>query len=410
MFVFPNAAKNIRRYYRNSILFFLICVIAALTFEVYIAGVDRTEKQLLRLPSAMPIEARVSSLDGARFDGLQIEEKTVDGLQVSSHVRDLKLTASLRGGIGEYSPDVQGKFLIWNVVGINAIDALEGLEVGAIKWLPGYGPNVFSGDETACVLDSTVMGIYGWSLGDSVPLNMHYYRYENFGAVTFVPLELTDIRIVGVAEPDTPATALSFIIPFETVRAIYHRQGVSFRAASASFYVRDALLLNEFKEEMKTYRLTDLSAVTGNISAMLLSNQGTSLIVNDAAFISAATRLRETLSLLKGFLPLLAAALATIGYFIAYLIVQSRREEYARYRLLGSSRLKSMGIYFTEIASLTLSGCLIAILISTAAGIGDSGTGVRVLCLFSVCYIGGSIIALLRLGRTNLMLVLSQAE
>ncbi len=407
MFTVSNALKNIRRHLRKSVLYFLICVIAVLTLQIYMAGIDRTERQLLRLSDAMPILANVASLDGTRFDGLQIPELTVDGLQGSGHVRDLRLTLLLKAGIGDYTPDAQGKFLIWGVIGANGIEALEGLEPDAVTWLPGYGADCLTGDEAVCLASSFFMAVNGYSPGDVIPLNLHYYEYGNLGTISFEPLELTEIRIVGMADLRAAKNSPDVVIPFETGRAIFQRQGIRFSAASASFYVRDALELNDFKAEMKTIGLSQASS---DAAIAVLANMGAALLLHDATFISSATRLRETLSLLRGFLPVLTAVLAAIGYFVASLMIQTRREEYAVLRILGMSKRQSMYLYFAEMAALTLGGSLVGALVSAAFGIGGLRTGVWMFILFSLCFLLGSVLALLRLGRTNVMLALAQPD
>lgn len=409
MFIFSNAYKNLQRHMRKSLLYFLICVIAVLTLQIYIAGIDRTEKQLLQLPDAMPIPASVSSLDGSRFDGLQIPEKTVDGLQSTSHVGELKLTGLLQCGIGEYSDDVYGKHVIWGVTGINTIEALEGLEPDAVTWLPGYDTSCLSGNEAVCLVDSLLMEIYGWSLGDSVPLDLYYFKYGDYGEISFEPIELVETRIVGTSDLMMINNSPNIIIPFEYERDIFHRQGITFHASSASFYVREPLALNDFKAEMRTLQLSRVSS-SGDVALSVLANRGAALLVNDAAFISAATRLQETLALLRGFLPLLSAVLATIGYFVAYLMIQNRREEYAVLRLLGMRKSECVGLYFTEMAVLTLGGSLFGVLLSTSIKIGSISTGVLSFVLLSLCFMLGSMIALLRLGRMNVLLSLAQRD
>jgi hypothetical protein len=416
MFTFSNALKNIRRHLRKSVLYFLICVIAVLTLQIYMAGIERTEKQLLQLPDAMPISATVASLDGARFEGLQIPEKAVNGLQLSSHVRDLHLTVLIRGGIGNRAPGGLGSltpeetktyYANWGVLGANTMEAAGGFEPSNIAWLPGYGPDFLNGDEAVCLIDKNLMETHSLSLGDNVPVDLHYYRYGNRGEITYEPLEPVELRIVGAV--DMGGAAQRVVVPFEYVRTVFHGQDIAFPAGAASFYVRDPLALNDFKAEMKTLNLSQVSSSAG-IAIAVLANQGTALMVNDAAFISSATRLQESLSLLRGFLPVLAVVLAAIGYFVAYLMIQNRREEYALLRLLGMSRRESMGLYFTEIALLTLSGSLVGVLISLASGVGSFSVGAWVFLLFSLCFILGSIIALIRLGRTNVMLALAQAD
>ncbi|MDR1589288.1 MAG: hypothetical protein LBS51_03750, partial [Oscillospiraceae bacterium] len=384
MFTATTALKNIRRHSRKSALYFLICVIAVSTLQIYIAVIDRTEKQLHELPGAMPVLARVASLDGSRFTGLQIPEKTVDGLIYSDHVSDLKLTVLLGGWFGD---QIDEDFLdnqIGGIVGANAIIALEELNPDDVMWLPGYGPDFLGGDEAVCLMDSKLMKTCGLSLGDDAPLGLFYFKYESRNMVSFQHLDLTKLRIVGTAELSMATVgvgASSVIMPFEAVRDIFQRRDVTFYASSASFNVRDALMLNDFKAEMETLQLKSVSPY-GDVYALVSANQGAALVVNDAAFISSATRLRESMSLLRGFLPLIAATLVAVGYFSAYLAVQNRREEYAVYRLLGMSGRGAMKLYFTEIAALTLSGSLFGVLLSAAFGVGGFNTGAVVFFTF----------------------------
>ncbi|NLA86921.1 MAG: ABC transporter permease, partial [Clostridiales bacterium] len=398
MFIITNALKNLRRHARKSVLYFLICVIAVLTLQIYMAGIDRTEKQLRQLPDAMPISASVSSLDGAKFEGLQIKEKTVDGLLQSTYVRDLRMTALISGGIGNRAPGGLGSltpeeaktyYANWAVLGANTMAAVNGFEPDAVTWLPGYGPDFVSGSEEVCVIDKNLMETHNLTLGDSVHTELHWYSYDNFGQITLKPLELAKLRIVGSV--DMGGAPQRLVVPFEYIRTVFHRKELEFTGASASFYVRDALKLNDFKAEMKTLQLFKVDT-SGNAALVVLANKGTALLVNDATFISAATRLQETLALLRGFMPLLAAVLAGIGYFVAYLMIQNRREEYAVLRLLGMSRSNCMGLYLTEIAALTLGGSLFGALISAAVDIGSISSGVLAFSLLSLCFMLGSII------------------
>jgi hypothetical protein len=412
MFTISTALKNIRRYPRKSALYFLICAVSVLTLQTYMAGIDRTEKQLLRLPDGIPISARVSNLDGSKYSGLQIQELTVDGLINSSYVRDLQLTAWLIGWVGSLRTDTND-FIFGHISGINTLAALEGLEPDSITWVPGYDAGFVNGDEMVCLMDTKTMERFGLTLGDSVPMGMGYYEYQSNGSVISYSLNVDDeTRIVGTADLNAVVSSvldMRVVIPFTTAREVFHRNGTEFSATAASFYVQDALRLNDFKKEMEAINLNNIS-LSGDVSMMVLANQGTALMLNDSAFISAATRLQESLSLLRGFLPLLAAALAAIGYFVSYLMIQTRSGEYAVLRLLGLGKRKSMALYFTEIAALTLGGSLLGVLISSAAGLGGIGVGVRVFLLFSVCFMLGGAIALWRLGRTNVMLALTQSN
>ncbi|MCL2125947.1 MAG: hypothetical protein FWH33_08185, partial [Oscillospiraceae bacterium] len=255
MFILSNTMRNLARHGRKSVLYCAICIAAVLAMQVYLAGIDSTEAQLRRLPEAIPISARVTNQIGSRFGGLQIHERIVDGLLASDNVKELLLATQLRAGLGEFAPEESRQRLQFNVMGANTIGAL-GKRVGdGAEWLSGYSPDFLLGNDAVCLADRGIMEALGLKLGDSIPLNLYYYKHSAMGSsLTFAPLELLQFRIVAVADlgiVSADMAAPSLVIPIETHSDICHRQGVDFTAASASFFVRDALLLNEFKAEMK---------------------------------------------------------------------------------------------------------------------------------------------------------------
>ena len=405
MIILSNAAKNIRRYSRKSALYVLICVIAVMTLQIYIASIERTEKQLADLPAAMPVLARVASLDGSSFAALQIRPSMIDGLQISPHVRDLQMSIALISK-PTYFPCEYGPNDLARVVAANSTNAVEGLKQDGITWLPGYNPEIMNGSDAVCIAgESNFMVRCDWSLGDIITLDLRKYKYDT-RSVLFDEIGTMDVRIVGTTKA---FTAGEFVMPFETVWAFARDMNVELPASAASFYVRDALQLNDFKAEMKKLYLGP-AITNGSVWLATLQHSGVSLSVYDAAFISAATQLQSAILLLRGFLPLMVAVLAIIGYFVAYMMIQNRREEYAVLRLIGMSRRAVVSMYFCEMAFLTLGGSFVGASITTASGIGSATVGSEVFLLFSMCFILGSAIALFRISRTNVMLALSRRD
>ncbi|MCL1835231.1 MAG: hypothetical protein FWG48_03630 [Oscillospiraceae bacterium] len=162
-----------------------------------------------------------------------------------------------------------------------------------------------------------------------------------------------------------------------------------------------------FKRSLKQFARTPVTA-----AVFLALFAVASFLVSSGAvvWIRAATRLQESLSLLRGFLPPVAVAIAAVGYLVAYLAVQARREEYAVYRLLGIGKSKGFFLFFAELAALTVCGSLLGAAASVASGIGGIRVGALVFAVFAVCFTVGGVIALLRLGRTNMMTALAQQE
>jgi hypothetical protein len=257
-----------------------------------------------------------------------------------------------------------------------------------------------------CVVDEYVLELTGYSLGDSVRYTrMLEDMFDYYGEPKYVEIGALDsLKIVGIMEETYD---YSVALPLETLRQICRDFEHPFTASTASFSVVDTLRLNEFKAEMKAIELVDTSSGEGAHNREVRAN---ALGVNDATFIGAATRLQESLSLLRGFLPLVAIAIAAVGYLVAYLAVQTRREEYAVYRLLGIGKSKGFFLFFAELAALTVCGSLLGAAVSVASGIGGIRVGALVFALFAVCFTVGGVIALLRLGRTNMMTALAQQE
>ena len=82
-----------------------------------------------------------------------------------------------------------------------------------------------------------------------------------------------------------------------------------------------------------------------------LHYEGNALVVQDETFIKAAERIEESLTLLRGFLPLILFIAAGAGYLTAHLFIQDRRQEYALFRSVGVGRVKSCLIFFYRISA-----------------------------------------------------------
>lgn len=409
MFVLRNALKNIPRHGRRALLYVLICCMAVVTLQVYMASVDRTSAQLARMGERLPIHGQLSSVDASRYDGLQIRQKSVDSLLDSPYIRDLNISVQMRA-VTPDTPEELRRFPTFFLEGANRLEALTGLTGTEIEWLPGYGPDCLTGADLLCIADSSFLASQGQSLGDSLTLDCYRYVYGRYGEVLFNTLGTQTLTVVGQADLISVQGAPSAVLPLAAVQVMFENAGESFAASAADFYLKDPEQLNEFKATVKPMGLTQAD-YTGALSTAVSTNTGVSLLLDDSAYITGATRLRESLDLLNAFLPVIIAVLVVIGYFVAYLMVQSRAAEYAVLRLLGLGKGRSVRMYFLEMTVLTLAGSLLGLLLALVLGIVSSlSSALLVFALFLVCFLLGSLIALWRLSRINVMLALSRAD
>lgn len=240
-------------------------------------------------------------------------------------------------------------------------------------------------------------------------LTIFYYRYALEGSEVFIdPLTTDTYRIVGQVEIEDyrgewmPPEA---ILPLDCVREAYHSRGIDFYADSGSFVVKDPFQLNALKEEMY-HEVKFLPVVTRAQQRF----DGNALTIMDETFIRSAETLQGNLALLRGMLPFLAAIVIFIGYLCSYLSLQSRQEEYALMRSLGTGRGRSFLLLFGETALVAAGACLLGSL----AALVFFGTKTEVLALagalFFLAFLAGTAAAIFSLYRLSVMEMLSKND
>ena len=134
----------------------------------------------------------------------------------------------------------------------------------------------------------------------------------------------------------------------------------------------------------------------------------TTVVLQDQAFVETVSALGRYVTFSRILLPALCAAVGLLGFVISWLMVNGRRMEFAVMRGLGASRGRVFLSFFLEQALLALAGCVLGGLALTALGAG--GAGWLAAAAFLACYLFGCALAVLAVGRTRLMALLSERE
>lgn len=409
MFAIRLIARNVSRHKYKSILHILIGVLTVLILNIYAGNMDSTSEQLNKLPEVLEVPARISSLNGSMRECLAIREDRVMGVRESEYVKDPVFTVRLKFGFGAFTPEEYKDNLNHYGRGMNVLEGVSGLEMEEVTFLEGVDESVLETSQKVCLLDQTLMEEKGLHLGEDVMLTLYYYRCALEGSEVFIePLSTDTYRIVGsmqVGEYLGEWLPPEAILPFDCVRKAYYDQGLAFFADSGSFVVKDPFQLNALKEQM--YRDVRFLPV---ITRAMPRYDGNALTIMDEAFIRSAQTLQGNLALLRGMLPFLAAIVTFIGYLCSYLSLQSRREEYALMRSLGTGRGRSFFLLFGETAlvaaTASLMGSLAALcLFGTKAGVLALAGG-----LFFLAFLLGTAAALLTLYRLSVMELLTRND
>lgn len=388
----------IRNIYRNkykSIITISICICLVLLLNVYLGNINSNERQLNSLPEVVPVHCMVTSLNGNRQAGLVIKGEVIEKLRQSSHVKEDAYTVRMMGGIGEFDIQDWKEHLNLNIIGINHVNAVPGLASDNIHMNQEEQKTFFSSSSTECIVSSSLIEERGWKVGDNISLNLYYYTYDIKG-IDITPLELLTVKIAGEMEPTLTMTEQmppDILLPLETIKESYERNNVPFSADSASFYISNPLLINEFKEEMESIGLM------AKVSSAMDSYQGIALTVKDSIFISLASQLQQTISMLYNFFLTICITIVIIGYITSFLLIGSRQKEFSLMRALGVGAWGCFRILLLEQFLLILTGGIIGSIL--CIGFQSAKTVLMAAALILISYLLGVSMALWRLGRRN---------
>lgn len=294
-----------------------------------------------------------------------------------------------------------------------------------MEFLDGYDESILRvpfDDERAlsCILPTSLMAEKGIALGDTLRIainsphrskeyNASIYRhadllvvgsYEKQGAedTIYAPLTLffdpTWIWGEGQAAEGAPSAT------FDTGYTIDEWTKRDLQIAvlnSANFTLSDSRQLNEFKDDLSDYGFSQVKNV---------SSVREFVVLKDAAFNNAVASTKQQIRYINMLYPCLYVLVGIIAIVVSYLLVVSRKTEFATMRGLGATRVRTFLSFFFEQCILCLLG--------TAAGLAAWrliwGAPVELHLLltagFLACYFLGCAISILIMNHTNVLTIL----
>lgn len=366
-------AANIRRHAGKSICSFAFSLTLVLLLGIYLGNLSKIHSQIANLSESMPVYARVYNSTGNENRHLLIKQEFVDGIRASKHVREVKETAEL---IGKNEDEESYQIL-----------ALEDEKLGGLS----------SGQ---CLVSTTFLKNNGLKAGDKISLSVYYFALDIMaGRLTEQFLTQMEFEIAGSYDMDE-----DIHIPLPHAKEMFGQTGTAYHASSLGFRVREPKLLNDFKKEMKELGLQTIQ------SGEKETWQGCALGVEDATFMEASMKLENNKTLLQSFLPVIFLVLLVAEYLVSWLLLQSRRQEFAIMRALGKSRRACSKNLLAEQMVLILGGMIAGgILCSWFAGLKFTVI-LSILLSFTVIAVTGVYSAVWMLGRFSVSAVLTRRD
>lgn len=139
----------------RSVLVLCVAALLAACMAFYVGNIGVNKAALQSLSDSVPVTVRITSRNGAKTAGLNIEAKPFDHL-TEAGVHDVRCTAVAAGA---FSPEVRAQemFLGGDTI-VRAGNSLETLELSAdnLHFADGQSAAFLSGDSAQCVIGERI--------------------------------------------------------------------------------------------------------------------------------------------------------------------------------------------------------------------------------------------------------------
>lgn len=382
----------------RSVLVLCIAALLAACMAFYVGNIGVNKAALQSLSDSVPVTVRITSRNGAKTAGLNIEAKPFDHL-TEAGVHDVRCTAVAAGA---FSPEVRAQemFLGGDTI-VRAGNSLEALELSAdnLHFADGQSAAFLSGDSAQCVIGEDYAERTGLHPGDTLSLEIYTVRQSMNGTI-YQMIGDAALKIIGTHSAPGGADV---ILPVNFLRTEAETAGVSFLYDSCSALVDDSTHLKDFKAEMQKYFM-DI-----NLSAED-PNAGDALSVEDELFVKTASRLRQNIALFQSMLVPFFALIIGLVVLTTFLTMRSTRRDMAIARSLGVSKWRCAAPNFISTVLLDMLGCAVILPILSAALHIPALSVHAIFGLFTLCAALGTAAALLCLLRFDTLTLLTQVD
>ena len=382
----------------RSVLVLCIAALLAACMAFYVGNIGVNKAALQSLSDSVPVTVRITSRNGAKTAGLNIEAKPFDHLKEGG-VHDVRCTAVAAGA---FSPEVRAQemFLGGDTI-VRAGNSLEALELSAdnLHFADGQSAAFLSGDSAQCVIGEDYAERTGLHPGDTLSLEIYTVRQSMNGTIYQM---IGDAALEIIGTHSAPGGA-DVILPVNFLRTEAETAGVSFLYDSCSALVDDSTDLKGFKAEMQKYFM-DINPSAED------PNAGDALSVEDELFVKTASRLRQNIALFQSMLVPFFALIIGLVVLTTFLTMRSTRRDMAIARSLGVSKWRCAAPNFISTVLLDMLGCAVILPILSAALHIPALSALVIFELFTLCAALGTAAALLCLLRFDTLTLLTQVD
>ena len=398
MFLLTEVKHQLFRNRGRTALSVCIAALLAMCMAFYVGNIGASEAALQSLSDSVPVTVRITSRNGAKTAGLNIEAKPFDHL-TEAGVHDVRCTAVAAGA---FSPEVRAQeMFLGGDTTVRAGNSLEALELSAddLHFADGQSAAFLIGDSAQCVISEDYAERTGLHPGDTLSLEIYTVRQSMNGTIY---QKIGDAALEIIGTHSAPGGA-DMILPMNYLRTEAENAGVSFLYDSCSALVDDSMHLKDFKAEMQKYFM-DINPSAED------PNAGDALSVEDELFVKTASRFRQNIALFQSMLVPFFALIIGLVVLTTFLTMRSTRRDMAIARSLGVSKWRCAAPNFIGTVLLDMLGCAVTLPILSAVLHIPALSTLVIFGLFTLCAALGTAAALLCLLRFDTLTLLTQVD
>ena len=426
------ALLSIRRGGLRSLVVPLVSFVLTLTLLILGGMYQGWQNKLDDALENTRIEGMTVSLNGRSYSGLVLPVANLRKLMGVEGVEDVAVSYGYHYWLTEDEPGfTYGSYgrehrQAWidaqpEMVALNSLSAakefyyadpevawLEGWDETALAE-PDYRPMRNRNEEQAdeklipAVCSTAFLEAHDMVLGDTF---LCYVRVEHSNAdVREIPLNVQAVgSYVLQGGKDQIYVPLACHIPMslldvnEDPNSIIRWDRYNFR--TCRFYLSCAGELDTVRQLLRDQEFSAVGHITSN---------RVTLILKDASFLQLKENMERNIAMGKVLSSVISLLVVLLGFLVSWLMIYSRRMEFALMRGCGAQRRRVFASFFLEQGLLCLGGCLvgcIGLCWLYAGGMVQS----LVVAAYLVCYLLGATISILMIGRSELMKILAVRE
>lgn len=424
------ALLSIRRGGLRSLVVPLVSLVLSLTILVLGGVYQGWQNELDDARENTRIDGMVVSLSGRNYSGLVLPMNNLRTIMSIEGVEDVAVSYGYHYWLSEDEPAFgNGSYgrehrQAWidtqpELVALNSLSAAKEFYYtdASITWLEGWDESALTDPDFAplrnrpseiaiakpipAVCSTLFLESHGMVLGDTF---VCFVRVEHVGIVREIPL---NIHVIGSYVPqggkNQMYVPLACHVPLSLLD-VGEDPNVSlwdrYTFQTCRFSLSSAGELEIVRQRLRAQDFSAVGHITGN---------RTTLLLRDASFLRLEENMERNITMGKVLSTVISLLVVLVGFLVSWLMIFSRRREFALMRGFGTQKRRVFASFFLEQAILCLIGCLVG-----CVGLFwlYAGGAVQPLTIaaYLICYLLGAAISIRMIGKTELMEVLTVRE